>query len=259
MKVLFFFFVFLNLVFYLWQSGGSESQANVAMAPLPPGVKKLILVDETDVNRKSTKSKKSKQIQELAKLQRKKNKATKRKKETKTKSKPKPKKQTTRSTSASTKAADVCYALGPFEAKDQVNSISGKLRVLGASTIDRKEKARVPIGYWVYLPKFESWNAARRKVVELESQGMTDAFIMGRGRMKNAVSLGLFKAEKAAKSRINRLQEMGIAPKLETQYTEDERYWIDIDVESGKSQVIQAIETIAKGLTVLDLLPRKCS
>jgi len=252
MKVLFIFFLFLNVVFYVWQSTGNDgSNAVASTTAIPAGVNELVLVEEGNPKRKNTKSKKSKQMQELAKLQ-KQTRDSKRKAKSNPKSKPRPK------SSPTAKKSDVCYALGPFEEKGQVNSISDKLEDLGASTVNRKEKARVPIGYWVYLPKFKSWNAARRKVVDLENRGMTDAFIMGRGRMKNAVSLGLFKAEKAAKRRINKLQEMGIAPKLETQYTVDERYWIDIDVASGKSQVIDAIETIARGLTVLDLLPRKC-
>ena len=256
MKVLFVFFLFLNVVFYIWQSVGSEdSNAIASTTAIPAGVKELVLVEESNPNGKKTKSKKSEQRQELAKLQ-KQTRDSSAKSKPKSESKQKPKQ--TSNNSPSVKKADVCYALGPFEAKEQVDSISDKLEDLGANTVNRKEKARVAIGYWVYLPKFKSWNEARRKVVDLESRGMTDAFIMGRGRMKNAVSLGLFKAEIAAKRRINKLQEMGIAPKLETQYTMDEHYWIDIDVASGKSQVIDAIETIARGLTVLDLLPRKC-
>ena len=161
-------------------------------------------------------------------------------------------------TTASIGAGAVCFALGPFEG-DQVKSISAKLTALGALTSSRLEKLRVPIGFWVYLPKYATWNEARRKVMDLEEKGIRDLFIMGRGRMKNAVSLGLYKEEKSANERMTLLRNTGIEPKLEVQYTVNERYWIDINITAGNKQIVRTVEGIAKGLSVIDLVPRKCN
>jgi hypothetical protein len=240
MRTIFFFFLALNLIIFFWPSGSGDKKGSAAIGNLPAGVKKLVLVGEVEVGNLE----KSTDIQ-LNKASNKDNKTT----ASSTTSKPK---------NTSAKGA-VCYSLGPFEAETQVKSISVKLQDLGATTHDRMEKSRSPIGYWLYLPPYKSWNEARRKVMELEQQGMADVFIMGRGRMKNAVSLGLFKDKKAADKRISELKKVGVKAKSETQYSDTEKYWIDVDVESGKSHVVSAIEAIAKGLTVLDLVPRKCN
>ena len=244
MKIVFYFFLAMNVVFFLAQSfsGGSDKGVHVNLKP-PPGVKELRLVNEDS----SKNEKRSEMDLKLSKLQ---------EDESDSKNdKPEPSKPTK---TASLGAGAVCYSLGPFEGQAQVRSISAKLSDLGAIANDRSEKLRVPIGYWVYLPKYESWNEARRKVMELEEKGLKDIFIMGRGRMKNAVSLGLYKEEKGANDRMKLVRDLGVEPKLETQYTVDERYWIDIDIAAGKKQVVSAIEAIAKGLTILDLVPRKC-
>jgi len=245
MKIVFYFFLAMNVVFFLVQSmSGNSKGVHVNLKP-PAGVKELRLVDEN-----SRAKKRSEMDIKLSKLQE--GDDDSKKPAPPPKSDPKPK------TTASLGAGAVCYSLGPFEGQNQVRSISAKLTDLGALANDRSEKLRVPIGYWVYLPKYDSWNEARRKVMELEEKGLKDIFIMGRGRMKNAVSLGLYKEEKGATDRMKLVRSLGVDPKLETQYTVDERYWIDIDVAAGRKQVISAIEAIAKGLTILDLVPRKC-
>lgn len=262
MKVVFYFFLSANIAFFLWQSMTTPGKTvSIASLPLPAGVKKLALVDEgkdpvaknsgTEGDKKTSKPQEQ-TIQELLA-----NDAA-AESEPEPEPKPAPKAKKEPAPAGGSNALAVCYALGPFEAQAQVKSISAKLLDLGAQANDRKEKLRVPIGYWVHLPRFDSWNEARRKVMELEKLGLADIFIMGRGRMKNAVSLGLFKEEDAAKKRLAKIESLGVNPKMEIQYTVDERYWIDIEVESGKKQVVSAIEAIAKGLTILDLVPRKC-
>ena len=252
MKVIFYFFLGANITFFLWQSmtGPSKTGAVPSMA-IPAGVKQLTLVNE--IKDKNLKTSRSEMDIKLSKLQEQAIQGL-MTEEPPAKSEPEPKPARK---SGGSKLA-VCYSLGPFEAQAQVKSISAKLLDLGATAEDRVEKLRVPIGYWVYLPRFDSWNDARRKVMDLEKKGMTDIFIMGRGRMKNAVSLGLYKEEESAKSRMEKIKAFGVTPKMETQYTVDERYWIDIGVAAGKKQVVSAIEAIAKGLTILDLVPRKC-
>lgn len=246
MKIIFYFFLLMNVVFFLVQSMSDNRSSAAAVNLKPPkGVKELRLVNED----KGGKPKQRSEMDiKLSKIQE-------QKEET---AAPEPKKEKPKNV-ASLGASAVCYSLGPFEGQPQVKSISAKLTDLGAYAVDRSEKLRVPIGYWVYLPKYDSWNEARRKVMELEEKGLKDIFIMGRGRMKNAVSLGLYKEEKGATERMDLVKKLGVTPKLETQYTVDERYWIDIDVASGKKQVVTAIEAIAKGLTILDLVPRKCN
>jgi len=153
----------------------------------------------------------------------------------------------------------ICYSLGPFEALAQAKPISTKLQDLGVSTEEHLITREIPTGYWVYLPQFSSWKLAKEKVLELEDKKIKDMFIMGRGAMKNAISLGLFKNQSGAQVRVDQVKKLGENPKIQAQYTEDEKYWIDISVDAEKKQAIKTIEKIAQTLTILELNPRKCN
>mgnify|MGYP001813747527 CR=1 FL=1 len=242
MKILFMFFALLNAGFFIWQ-------ADVFSLRAPTGASSKI---QTDPN-----------VPQLALLE-----EVSKDKRKKSESKPKPKatpKQKTQVAKANTKPASskkpgksICYALGPFDGLPQAKNISTKLQDLGAFTSERSTTTESPMGFWVYLKSSKSWKGAKEKVIELEKQGVKDMFIVGRGTMKNAVSLGLYKNKEGAEDRINQLKKLGEKPKIQTQYKQMDQYWIDIDVEAGQEQVINTIEKIAKSLTVLELNDRKC-
>ena len=241
MKVLFMFFAFLNVAFYTWQSDLFNLQSPKSQTKAikeDPNVPRLMLLGELSSDEK---------------------------KQLNAKEKPKPKPEPVQVAKARAELPPkfkdgqaVCYSLGPFDGLPQAENISEKLKDLGAFTQERSETAESPIGYWVYLPSYNSWKDAKDKVVMLEGKGFKDMFIVGRGTMKNAVSLGLFKNEDGAKSRVGELKKIGEKPKIQTQYKQQDQYWIDIDVEPGKDQVVATIEKIAQSLTVLELNSRKC-
>lgn len=235
MKVMFLFFTSLNVIFFLWQFTTTEtvSAGTEASLKTPKNVKRLVLVTEKKIAQKAKKQKKRR------------------------KTKKSPIQLASRSTGGK-RDKYLCYSLGPFDQKEQMAPISKNLRNIGTRTNPRKLKRRVSTGYWVYMPKFKTWKEARMKVIQLEAKGMQDIFIMGRGKMKNAVSLGLFSSRKAAKSRINRLSKLGVKAKLEAQYTIQEEFWLDLNIDSQNQHEIDSINSIAKTLTLLELRPRKC-
>lgn len=242
MKILFMFFALLNVAFFTWQTDvfnlNSNKSTSKAMT-IDPGIPKLALLSELT-------KEEQKNIDEKPQV----------------KPEAEPEKVAKANPRPSPKFKDgkaICYALGPFDGMPQAKNISEKLQDLGAFTVERSVTKESPIGYWVYLSSYKSWKEAKDKVLVLEKKGYKDMFIVGRGTMKNAVSLGLFKNENGAKSRVNELKNIGEKPKIQTQYKQLEQYWIDIDVEPGKDQVVATIEKIAQSLTVLELNSRKCN
>ncbi len=242
MKILFMFFALLNAGFFVWQADVFSLRSPAtksAHLKIDPNVPELTLLKDVSKD----------------KLKETKNAAA-----TKTKPKPKPKTQVAKANASSTKKGGkpICYALGPFDGLPQAKNISTKLQDLGAFTSERSKTTEAPMGFWVYLKSAKSWKDAKEKVIELEQQGVKDMFIVGRGNMKNAVSLGLYKNKEGAQDRIDQLKKLGEKPKIQTQYKQLDQYWIDIDVEAGQDQVINTIEKIAQSLTVLELNDRKC-
>lgn len=259
MRLVFLFFVTINILFFVWQSGsfnGSRKMSPASLTAIPSNVDKLVLLKEAQ----------------------KKNNAAPKKAQSVPVDIPEEKTKAADASDSGDKQDDlktagllsslppqqhtadkyVCFALGPFKEVALATPIALKLRDLGAITNSRRYEKQIASGYWVYLPQFSTWKDARKKVMELESEGMKDMFIMGRGTMKNAVSVGLFTSETAARARMSRLVELGEDPKMQTQFSKTPEFWIDIDIEAGKKNVVSAIEAIAKGLTLLELVNRKC-
>lgn len=66
-------------------------------------------------------------------------------------------------------------------------------------------------GWWVFIPPQGSRPAAMKKTVELKAFGVDDYFVVqDEGRMRWAISLGVFRSEDAANSRLEALRARGV-------------------------------------------------
>jgi hypothetical protein len=66
-------------------------------------------------------------------------------------------------------------------------------------------------GWWVFIPPQANRAAALKKTAELKSLGIDDFFVIqDEGKMRWAVSLGVFSSEDAAKSRLDALRAKGV-------------------------------------------------
>lgn len=66
-------------------------------------------------------------------------------------------------------------------------------------------------GWWVFIPPQGSRPAAMKKTAELKALGVDDYFVVqDEGGMRWAISLGVFRTEDAAKSRLEALRARGV-------------------------------------------------
>jgi hypothetical protein len=66
-------------------------------------------------------------------------------------------------------------------------------------------------GYWVHMPPMKTRVEVDRKVGELKALGVEEFFVVqDAGTWRNAVSLGLFKNEEAARAELERLRQRGV-------------------------------------------------
>lgn len=66
-------------------------------------------------------------------------------------------------------------------------------------------------GYWVYVPPLKSKAAINKKIEEIKAAGITEYFVVqGSGKWHNAISLGVFKTEEAAKHFQTSLKKKGL-------------------------------------------------
>jgi hypothetical protein len=80
---------------------------------------------------------------------------------------------------------------------------------LGARLTQRRSEETA--GWWVYIPPQGNRPAALKKTAELKGLGIDDFFVLqDEGKMRWAVSLGVFSSEEAAKARLETLRAKGV-------------------------------------------------
>jgi len=66
-------------------------------------------------------------------------------------------------------------------------------------------------GYWVYIAPMKTRVLVDQKIAQLKERGVADYFVIQEvGAWQNAISLGVFKTEDAAKKYLAKLQQQGV-------------------------------------------------
>jgi biotin operon repressor len=66
-------------------------------------------------------------------------------------------------------------------------------------------------GYWVHIPPLKKRTDVDKKVAQLKERGIKDYFVVReKGKWQNAISLGVFKSEEAAKKHLDELRSKGV-------------------------------------------------
>ncbi|MBK5105350.1 MAG: SPOR domain-containing protein [Burkholderiales bacterium] len=108
------------------------------------------------------------------------------------------------------KTVAVCLEWGAFSDTDvaRAEQVLEPL-ALGAKLSQRRQDELA--GFWVYIAPLASRQAAAQKAAELKRLGVEDYFIVPDDpKWRNAISLGIFKTEDAAKTRLGALREQGV-------------------------------------------------
>lgn len=155
-----------------------------------------------------------------------------------------------------------CIEWGAFSGTD-VARADAALAALALPAGAAQRRVSDVDGYWVHMPVLKTKAEVDRKVGELKALGVEEFFVVQEaGPWRNAVSLGLFKSEDAAKAALERLRERGVrsalvtrrekflkqvvffvrepAPAIVTRLTELQRDFPATEVKAGSCPVITA-------------------
>jgi len=103
-----------------------------------------------------------------------------------------------------------CLEWGDFSGEDlkKVNIELEKLKLgdkLGQREIEQDT------GFWVYMPPLKTKAKVRQKVRELKNLGVTEYYVVsGKGKWRNAISLGVFKTKEAAEKLYKKRKAQGV-------------------------------------------------
>jgi hypothetical protein len=108
------------------------------------------------------------------------------------------------------KVATVCLEWGAFVGGDTARA-GQALEPLGLGAKLTQRKQQDVAGFWVYIPQLASRQAATQKAGELKRLGVDDYFVVPDDpKWRNAISLGVFKTEEAAKARRDAVRAKGV-------------------------------------------------
>src|SRR5262245_36083882 len=103
-----------------------------------------------------------------------------------------------------------CLELGGFNPGD-VAQVQKAFEPLGLGNRLAQRRAEEVASYWVFIPPQRNRQSANNKAAELKKLGVEDFFIVQEdSKLRFAISLGVFKTEEAADSRLADLRKKGV-------------------------------------------------
>jgi hypothetical protein len=108
------------------------------------------------------------------------------------------------------KAASACLEWGALVGGDVARAAQA-LEPLGLGAKLTQRRQEEVASYWVYIPPLANRQAATQKASELKRLGVGEYFVVPDDpKWRNAISLGVFKTEEAAKAHLDALRAKGV-------------------------------------------------
>ncbi|CAH1077711.1 SPOR domain-containing protein [Candidatus Nitrotoga sp. 1052] len=105
---------------------------------------------------------------------------------------------------------DVCLEWGEFSGTDSARATAALTTLKLADRLTQRQ-SEYAIGYWVYMPPAQTRAEMDNNIAELKAHNVKDYFTVQEvGPWKNAISLGVFKTDKAARKAFDSLRAKGV-------------------------------------------------
>lgn len=126
-----------------------------------------------------------------------------------------------------------CLKLGPWVTQVDLRRAMNVLTPAVNRIQFRETREVIRRGYRVFLASPGSREEALAAARQLSARGLTDYYVVTAGNDQNSVSLGLFRDENNANTRLRQVRAQGFDAQMEPRNDELPQYWIDIDVDQG--------------------------
>ena len=140
-----------------------------------------------------------------------------------------------------------CVSIGPYESEEEILALKNWFSVRDMSARKRVEEKRSRERYWVYLePQDEA--EAKAQLEELKNKGLSDYYMISKGDMKNAISLGLFSSQEAVNQRLVELEREGYNPVVVPQHKISRLLWLDAQTRNDL-----ALPVLPEGINITNI------
>lgn len=143
-----------------------------------------------------------------------------------------------------------CYTVGPLDNEDDISALSDWFDSQGSQAKLRTDERREVASTWVFLPPLESREAADARVLEMQAADIDDIYVIPRGDMANAISLGLYSQEESLQRRVSELERRGFTPSVLPRYRTVIASWFDVTTDAARPMTVGVLDQIFPGLIV---------
>lgn len=148
---------------------------------------------------------------------------------------------------AATDVTASCTSYGPFPDAEAAQTAIGRLQKDGVSATQRLVPGKVRLGYWVYLPPFESHREAEAAAALLKKRGVKDLYIVTTAANRNAISLGVYSDRYGALAHQKTIRALGYHPLVTERFRDAPRYWLDARGAASQLPAASVFGDLAEG------------
>ncbi|MDA0823284.1 MAG: hypothetical protein O3C28_12805 [Proteobacteria bacterium] len=125
-----------------------------------------------------------------------------------------------------------CFSIGPITTSEQLENVRAWFGTRTSVLETRTETVRERRAFWVYLESTSSAEA-RQNLNDLERGGVTDYMLIGRGELKNTISLGLFRSQDSVNKRLAEMNKKGYKPIVVPKFETTNHYFVFATMSEG--------------------------
>lgn len=152
-----------------------------------------------------------------------------------------------------------CLEWGSFSPADAVRA-EQRLEPLALGARLAQHRGEETAGWWVFIPPQPNRGAAQRKAAELKKLGVDEYFVVQEeGRLRWALSLGVFRAEEAARAHLDALRAKGVkSAQVGQRETRVPKVWFQVrTLEQALHARLQEIAREFEGATLHECAVRQ--
>ncbi len=143
-----------------------------------------------------------------------------------------------------------CYTIGPLENEDDISALGAWFSAQGSQATLRSDERREVTSTWVFLPPLESREAANARVREMQAANIDDIYVIPRGDMANAISLGLYSQNDTLRRRVLQLEDRGFTPSVLPRYRTATASWFDVTTSAAQPMTVGVLDQIFPDLII---------
>ena len=151
---------------------------------------------------------------------------------------------------AAATTAPQCFSFGPYSNGDAAVAAQARLQPLTQRIVVREQRRGVARGWQVLLPPLPNAEQATATAQRIAAAGFNDYFIIREGGQTNAIALGRYGNEAAARRRAETLVAAGFAARAEV--LGGSVTWLDVSAAPGFDAVAASRQAAAPERRALD-------